>query len=103
MKQIDIDIPEELYDKFVTKFGSEKEAFDYLSLRIEQAIRLEKWLIRQRPEQLQQKRKQVSIYMEPHLYPYLNELCIHRGFTRKEYVTRLIHKLSKKRNEKSNK
>jgi hypothetical protein len=94
MKQIDIEIPVDLYLKFCERYGSEKKATDLLSLRIEQAVKMERWLIRKRPEELQQY-STVSVHIQQYLYPYFNEYCIHRKMTKKEFVTKLIKKLSK--------
>lgn len=94
MKQIDIDIPVELYEKFCEKYGGHKPATDLLSLRIEQAIKMERWLIRKRPEDLQ-KYITVSVHIQHYLYPYLNEYCIHRKMSKRELVNKLIRKLIK--------
>lgn len=94
MKQIDIEIPTKLYEKFVEKYGSHKAATDLLSLRIEQSIKMERWLIRKRKVDLEDKTT-VSIHIKEYLFPYLNEYCVHRKISKKEMVVRLIRKLSK--------
>lgn len=92
MKQIDIEIPVKLYKKFIDKYGGHKPATDLLSLRIEQTIKMERWLIRKREEDLEPKAI-VSIHIKEYLFPYLNEYCVHRKLTKKEMVIKLMKKL----------
>jgi hypothetical protein len=94
MKQIDIEIPTKLYEKFVEKYGGDKPATDLLSLKIEQTIKMERWLIRKRKPDLEDKTV-VSVHIKEYLFPYLNEYCIHRKMSKKEMVAKLIKKLSK--------
>lgn len=95
MRQIDVDVPYKLYLDLVDRCGSHKKATDLISLRIEQALKMERWLMRLRPKDIEAT-KVISVFVPEYLYPYFNEYCIHRQMTKRELVIKLIKRILKK-------
>lgn len=91
MKTIDVHIPLEAYDRLLAKFGSRKRIEDVFSVRLEDKIKRELYLLRIRGKDILHKQK-LTIYIDDSLYPYLNEFCIHRSQSKQEVVIKMINK-----------
>jgi hypothetical protein len=94
MKQIEVDIPMELYFALIDKFGTQRKVEDILTMRLDQSIRKEKSLMRKRilkPVMT----KTITVYMKDYMYPFFMDLLIHRSKTKKELVLKMCKRLIK--------
>ena len=94
MKQIEVDIPMELYFALIDKFGTQRKVEDILTSRLDQSIRKEKSLMRKRilkPVMT----KTITIYLKDYMYPFFMDLLIHRTKTKKELILKMCKRLIK--------
>jgi hypothetical protein len=94
MKQIEVDIPMEMYFALIDKFGTQRKVEDILTMRLDQSIRKEKSLMRKRilkPVMT----KTITVYLKDYMYPFFMDLLIHRTKTKKELILKMCKRLIK--------
>jgi hypothetical protein len=92
MKHIEIEVPESIYLEVFEKFGSRKKVEDILSVRLGTNIRKNRRLV-SRPEP--ERTISISIFIKDHIYPYWNELLLHRSESKQTYITRMLKRLNR--------
>jgi hypothetical protein len=92
MKSIEVNLPMDVYDKLVAKFGSQKRIEDLFTIKLENRLKAEVYLSRKRVEEFELT-KTLTVYVKDGLYPYLNEYCIHRSVTKGEMLMKMIKKV----------
>lgn len=94
MKTIEVNLPIELYDTLLERFGTQKNIEDLFSIKLENKVKREIYLKRMRSYETPEFKleKTLNICIKDNLYPYLNEYCIHRSQTKKEVIVKMIKK-----------
>ena len=87
MKKLIVPIDKEKYDKLCSKFDSERQALDYIELRLDSFLRSQR---RTMHEKLEKIHAEINI-IDP-LVPILNQ---YQDQT-KENITQIVHKIIKK-------
>ena len=89
MKTIDVFVPVEDYNEFVSRFENTKVALDALTIAVENRVRSHRSLLR-RDLINTENRIKINIPVKDHLMPYLNEYCVMKGITRTEFITKIL-------------
>ena len=92
MKQINVKIKQQDYLPLVDRYGSQKDLVNAISLRLEQILTAERYLIRKRTPQ-DEMYATLTIPIDDFIYPLVNEFCLHRNLTQKQMFDKLIKKL----------
>lgn len=88
-KKIDLFVPVQDYDEFVSRFDSTKTALDALTLAVENRIRSHRSLL-SRDLINRKDRVKITIPIKEYLFPYLDEYCVIKGLTRTEFITKIL-------------
>lgn len=89
MKTIEIFVPVEDYQEFVSRFDSAKIALDALSVAVENRVRSHRSLLKRNLIE-NKSRIKIIIPVKEHLMPYLNEYCVMKGITQTEFITKVL-------------
>jgi hypothetical protein len=89
MEKIDIFVPMEDYNEFVSRFDNAKVAIDALTIAVENRVRSHRSLLN-RDLISRKDRIKITIPVKDYLMPYLNEYCVMKGLTRTEFITKIL-------------
>jgi hypothetical protein len=89
MEKIDIFVPIEDYNEFVSRFDNAKVAIDALTIAVENRVRSHRSLLNRDLINCKDRIK-ITIPVKEHLMPYLNEYCVMKGLTRTEFITKVL-------------
>lgn len=92
MKSIEVELPIDAYDKLLAKFGSRKRIEDVFSVRLEDKLKREIYLLRKRDPEFEHKQK-LTICISESLYPMFVEFCIHRSQTKQDVILKMMKKV----------
>jgi hypothetical protein len=89
MKTIDVFVPVEDYQEFVSRFDSSKIALDALAVAVENRVKSHRSLLLR--NLIKEKNSvKITIPVKDYLMPYLNEYCVMKGITRAEFITKVL-------------
>ncbi len=92
MRQLTVRIKQKRYAELLSRYGTSKDVVNAISLRLEQVLTSERYLLKQRTPQTEMYAT-LDIPVIDYLYPLVNEFCLHRNLTQKEMFDKLIKKL----------
>lgn len=89
MKTIKLKLPREQFEKFTTFFEGEKEAIDYIELKVDSLLRKDRYDIR---PQKTKDYKEIEIYILDYLYPIVPLYEAREGITISQKIANIIRK-----------
>jgi hypothetical protein len=89
MKTIDIFVPIEDYQEFVSRYENTKIALDSLSVAVENRVKSHRSLLKRNLVDSKESIK-ISIPVKEYLIPYLNEYCVMKGITKAEFISKVL-------------
>jgi len=92
MRRIDIEIPEDLYNALIDKFGSKKRVEDLINYRLEASIRKQRYLINKSEDEIQ-RMATISVYIKEYLYPYFNAHLINLNLSKQNFIVKILRRL----------
>jgi hypothetical protein len=90
MKIFEVSVTEHMYDILVRKFGSKRRVEEIVSLKIESAIK--NALINESQKEYAP-RKNFTLLINDSLYTKLNDYCVRRNISKREFMMKKIHRL----------
>ena len=87
MKTIKLEIPREDFEKFTTFFNGEKEAIDYIELKVDTLLRKDRYAIR---PQSPKDKKEIEIYILDYLYPIVPLYEAREGISISQKIANII-------------
>lgn len=89
MKTIDVFVPKEDYEAFVSNYENAKVAIDSLSVAVKNRIIANRKLLKRDLIKLKDHQK-ISIPIQDHLLPYVNEYCVMKGLSKQELIVKIM-------------
>ena len=90
MKYIKLEVTKKMYDALIDRFGSQKRVEDLISLKIESSIK--NALMNQKAKEYVP-REEINIFLRDEIYQYLNDICVKRSISKKDFIRKKLSSL----------